>query len=48
VLSEVIDIVGDNPNPTVPLLIYLPLLLFLGVTIGKQAFALVAKLHSRQ
>jgi len=48
VLSEVINIARDNPNPAVPLLIYLPLLLFLGVTIGKQAFALVTTLHSRQ
>ena len=48
VLSEVIHIVRDNPNPAIPLLIYLPLLLFLGVTIGKQVFALDTKLHSRQ
>jgi len=48
VLSEVIHIVKDNPNPAIPLLIYLPLLLFLGVTIGKQVFALDTKLHSRQ
>ena len=48
VLSEVIAIARDNPNPTIPLLVFLPLLLFLGATIGKQAFALVTKLHSRQ
>lgn len=48
VLSEVIDIVRDNPNPAIPLFIYLPLLVLFGVSIGKQAFALVTKLHSRQ
>lgn len=48
VLSEVIDIARDNPNPGIPLLVYLLLLFFLGATIGKQAFILVAKSHSRK
>jgi ABC-type polysaccharide/polyol phosphate export permease len=48
VLSEVIYITRDNPNPAIPLMVYLPLLLFLAVTIGKQAFALVTKSHSNQ
>lgn len=48
VLSEVIDITKNNPNPGIPLLVYLPLLLFLGATIGKQAFTFVAKSHNRQ